>query len=340
MKKITFSLLLIFSTLLWAQPGENDGVSFNGIDEFILMPDSNNINTTAVDNRTVETYFKVTDATNRQVFYKEGAEVNTIKFYVENEFLYVGSYRDNGGNGNSIWWRTPILDNTWYHVALVLDNASTLRFYLNGVLQDENLNYFQLPPHPGNFEIGRTQGPARYPDCPSWSASGLAPTETCLADVSGNDTTVLFFGGRIWGFRIWENVRTAQEIFDNKDVLITDTSTSPGDQLIAFLNGSTMTYQDSNGDLDQEDKQGESLGLDNTSIETLKVVVKDNVIDVVSSNNLKPKSLILFDILGKKVGEVNNKATMSIANLKTGIYILKIVQEGKVSTRKLVIQKS
>lgn len=337
MRKITLSFLLIFSLLTWSQPGPNDGVSFNGIDEFIIMPDSDNINTTSVDNRTIETYFKVNDATNRQVFYKEGAEVNTIKFYVEDGQLYVGSYRNNGGNGNSIWWRTQIQNDTWYHVALVLDNASILRFYLNGVLQDENPNYFQLPRHPGNFELGRTQGPARYPDCNLWFTGGNLAS--CLGDVTGNDSTVLFFGGRMWGFRIWDVVRTAQEINDNKDILITDTSTSPGDQLIAFLNGSTMNFKDSNDNFREEEKQGESLGISNAKLSEIKVVVNQDVIEILIENNEIPDALYLYDLLGKKVGETHDKSVLNTSNLNTGIYILKILTEGKVSNRKLILSQ-
>lgn len=340
MKKITFLVFLFCTLFSLAQPGENDGVSFNGIDEFILMPDSNNINTTSVDNRTVETYFKVNDATNRQVFYKEGAQVNTIKFYVENGFLHVGSYRLNGGNGNSIWWRTPISNDTWYHVALVLDNASALRFYLDGVLQDENPNYFQLPSHSGNFELGRTQGPARYPNCNTWSATGTANVDTCEDEVTGDDPTVLFFGGRMWGFRIWDVVRTAQEINDNKNVLITDTSTSPGDQLIAFLNGSTMNFKDSNDNFEEENKQGESLSISDTSSNELKIVVNENEIKVINGNDLNPDSLILFDLLGKKVAEVKNESVISTSSLSTGIYIFKIVNEGKVFNKKLLLQNN
>ena len=340
MKKITFLAFLICITISWAQPGPNDGTSFNGVDEFILMPDSDNINTTSVNNRTVETYFKVTDATNRQVFYKEGAQVNTIKFYVENGMLHVGSYRNNGGNGNSIWWRTPINNDTWYHVAIVLDNASVLRFFLDGVLQDENTDYFQLPPHSGNFELGRTQGPARYPNCSTWSATGTAGVDTCEDDVTGVDSTVLFFGGRMWGFRIWDVVRTAQEINDNKDILITDTSTAPGNQLIAFLNGSTMTFKDSNDNFDQKEKEGEALSLENVKQNKLKVRVNENNIEVFTNNSSQPESLVLFDLLGKKVGQVSNSSVISTVNLSTGIYIFRIFNEGKVVNKKLLLQNN
>jgi len=336
MRPLLFLNAFLFSTLMLGQPGPNDGTSFNGIDEFVLMPDSNNINTTPVDNRTIETYFKVNDATNRQVFYKEGANVNTIKFYVENGNLIVGSFRDNGGSGKSIWFRAPISNNTWYHVAIVLDNAATLRFYLDGVLQAENTNYFQLPVHPGNFEIARTQGVARYPTCTNWSTNGSV--EECLGDVSSNDSTLLFFGGSMYGFRIWDDVRTAQEIMDNKDDIIADPSTPSGEGLLAFLVGNTMSYQDNNGTFDTEDVQGNVLSTENFEKNDIKIVNGDSQIRIVSPNDLIPDNIVLFDLLGKNVVKVSNTNAFSKQGLKNGIYIMKITFGNQILNKKVIIQ--
>ena len=333
-------LLILGASLVCAltmgQPGPNDGTSFNGIDEFILMPDSDNINTTPVDNRTIETYFKVNDATNRQVFYKEGANVNTVKFYVEDGNLIVGSYRDSGGSGESIWFRTPISNNTWYHVAIVLDSASTLRFYLDGVLQAENLNYFQLPVHPGNFEIARTQGQARYPNCNTWGTN--SGVEECLGDVTNNDSTVLYFGGSVYGFRIWNDVRTAQEIDDNKDLIFTDPNIATGEGLIAFLAGNTMSYQDDSGDFETEDVQGNVLNLEETNKNDFKVVNGPSQIQIISPNNVLPQNITLFDLLGKAVISASNTDVIAKRGLRNGIYILKISDNGRVLNRKILIQ--
>lgn len=335
MKKITL-LNLLFGLVLVAQPGPNEGTVFNGIDQFIVMPDSDNINTTTVRNRTIETYFKVADGTNRQVFYKEGAQVNTIKFYVENGNLHVGSYRNNGGSNKSIWFRTPVNNDTWYHVALVLDNASRLLFYLDGQLQATNFNYFELPQHPGNFEIARTQGPARYPNCNTWETSGNV--QECLGNVTNNDTTTLFFGGSLWGFRSWDDVRTAQEIMDNMNVLITDPESAEGEDLIAFLDGYTMTFKDDNGDFDNEDAQGGVLSLDKLTKDEFRVVIDDANIRVLSTSNLVPDQMVLFDLLGQQVLQTSAALKMSKSTLSTGIYILRIYNNGEVSNKKLLIR--
>ncbi len=292
----------------------------------------------AVDNRTIETYFKVDDAMNRQVFYKEGAEVNTIKFYVENGYLHLGSFRNDGGTNKSIFFRTPIQNDTWYHVALVLDNATNLLFYLDGVLQDSNPNYFQLPIHPGNFEIGRTQGPARYPNCATWTASGSV--ETCLGDVTANITTVHYFGGHIWGFRIWDVVRTATEIDDNKGTLITDTTSAPGDDLIAFLDGDSLTYLDSNGNFESEDVQGSVLGLEEQNLDELKIIVQANRIEVINTRNITPDALLLHSLDGKLVRQSQGQSYLSAAQLADGIYILNCVYQGQSINRKILVKSA
>ncbi|MEM1002265.1 MAG: LamG-like jellyroll fold domain-containing protein [Bacteroidota bacterium] len=336
MKKITL-LTFLFGLLLTAQPGPNDGAAFNGIDQFILMPDSDNINTRPVDNRTIETYFKVADGTDRQIFYKEGAQVNTIKFYVENGDLHVGSYKENGGNNKSIWYRTPVNNDTWYHVALVLENATTLRFYLNGVLQASNPNYFQLPVHPGNFEIARTQGPARYPNCNTWGMNGSV--EECLGDVTDEDNIQLFFEGRVFLFRIWDDVRTNQEIIDNMNTLISDPTSPEGEDLIAFLDGFTMTYKDDDGDFETEDTQGGALSLKDQLLNDFRVIEEATDLRVISKQNTIPENLILIDLLGKTVKSVSNSNFISKNNVQPGIYILRIEEAGRVTNKKVLIQK-
>ena len=323
--------------MLVAQPGPNDGLSFNGADQFFIMPDSDNINTTTVQNRTIETYFKVTDGTDRQVFYKEGAQVNTIKFYVENGDLYVGSYRNNGGNNKSIWFRTPVANNTWYHVALVIDNASRLLFYLNGQLQATNTNYFELPFHPGNFEIARTAGPARYPNCNTWGTNGNV--EECLGDVTNTDQIQLFYEGRIYGFRIWDDVRTEQEIMTNMNVLITDPTSDRGEDLIAFIDGNVMVFKDDDGDFDTQESSGNVLSLEDFTESEFKIYVENNFLNVESTDGILPEGLVLYDLIGKVAAENSNATQLPVNQLSDGVYILRINHQGMSVSKKVLIQR-
>lgn len=58
----------------------------------------------------------------------------------------------------------------------------------------------------------------------------------------------------------------------------------------------------------------------------------------ISTDSNSVKTVAIFDVLGKQV--VNTKATESVnvSNLKGGVYIVKITEEGKTATRKLVIK--
>jgi len=334
MKNIT--LILCLSVLfLNAQPPTEGGIEFNGIDEYILIPDSDNINETEVRNRTIETYFKVDDATNLQTFYKEGGNVNSIKFMVENGYLLVGTYRNSGGPNELIYFRKPIQDNTWYHVALVLDNASTLDFYLDGVLQDSRPNFFAIPRHPGDFELGRTSTNTRYPNCDTWTAAGTS--EYCLDNISDNDPTVRYFGGHMWGFRIWDVVRTGTEINDNKDILITDTTTPPGSDIIAYLDGDSLTYLDSDGDFEDEEIQTETLSMNRNIGLIAEITIRNNTI-LLSNIDSVPQSLMLLDLQGKIVAKSFKSDRITIPKISNGIYILRTDYQNKVTNNKLLIR--
>ena len=66
--------------------------------------------------------------------------------------------------------------------------------------------------------------------------------------------------------------------------------------------------------------------------------VTGKTFNVTSANN-GDMSVVIYDVIGKQV--LNTKVinnTVNIANLNAGIYIVKITEEGKTATRKLVIQ--
>ena len=68
---------MLFVLGVTAQP-PNEGYYLDGIDDFLPLENSDNINTLTVNNRTVEGYFKVDNASNRQVIYEEGGGVRGI----------------------------------------------------------------------------------------------------------------------------------------------------------------------------------------------------------------------------------------------------------------------
>ena len=59
----------------------------------------------------------------------------------------------------------------------------------------------------------------------------------------------------------------------------------------------------------------------------------------ITSNSNQAKSVSVYDILGKQVVRTNTvNNTVNVANLKGGLYIVKITEDGKTDTRKLMIE--
>ncbi|WP_157560219.1 T9SS type A sorting domain-containing protein [Kordia algicida OT-1] len=254
-RMFTIILLIVGVSTMIAQPS-SDGFYLDGVDDYIVVPNTTNINSTTTNNRTYETYFKVTSTSNRQMIFKEGAGTRAVIAYVENGYLIMGAYNraDYTPQWQGTYYRKPISANTWYHFAFVFDNAqpgnattnpmnasanTALKWYLDGVLQTE-LSGYQVGGH-NTFRIGYKNESLRFPTCGSWTTSGTS--EYCFGSISndggGNE---YYFQGNIWGFRIWNDVRTVTEINDNKDVLISSVGT---DDLVAALDGDTLTYLNS-----------------------------------------------------------------------------------------------
>jgi hypothetical protein len=59
----------------------------------------------------------------------------------------------------------------------------------------------------------------------------------------------------------------------------------------------------------------------------------------ITSNSNNAKTVTVYDILGKQV--LNTKTSnnvVNISNLKSGAYIVRITEDGKTDTRKLIIE--
>ena len=78
-----------------------------------------------------------------------------------------------------------------------------------------------------------------------------------------------------------------------------------------------------------------------SQIDGLKVYpnpVSNGVLHVESNLNLE-RTISLFDVLGKQViSTTTSNTTINIANLNSGIYIVKITEGGKTATKKLVVK--
>ncbi len=329
MKKLQILVLLLLTVSgIMAQP-PSDGYYLDGTDDFIELADSDNINTSTVNNRTIEGYFKVDDGTNRQVIYKEGGGSRGILIYVENNYIVVGGFNRSNSDYTPRWdgtyFREPISDDTWYHVALVFDNVSTpvnnpiaasdntnMKWYLDGTLMDSRAG-FEIRSHNGDVNLGRSDSNTRYPNCTTWTSGGSS--EYCF-DTNSQSNAANYFAGNVWGFRIWDDVRTATEIDDNKDVLILTVGT---DNLVAALDGDTISY------LDDADAVVTSSASNKTTITwsataaTTSWTTGSNWVGGVAPDGTKLESVVIpastnYPVLSAhtEVGELTVNATASI----------------------------
>ena len=59
----------------------------------------------------------------------------------------------------------------------------------------------------------------------------------------------------------------------------------------------------------------------------------------ISSDSFEAKTVAIYNVLGKVVLSTNvTNAPINVANLAKGIYVVKVTEEGKTATRKLVIE--
>lgn len=85
----------------------------------------------------------------------------------------------------------------------------------------------------------------------------------------------------------------------------------------------------------------DALGTKSFGISGLKVYPNPvtNGVLYISSDNASAKQVSVFDVLGKQVVNTTvSNQPLNVSNLKTGVYIVKITEEGKTATRKLVIK--
>ncbi len=58
----------------------------------------------------------------------------------------------------------------------------------------------------------------------------------------------------------------------------------------------------------------------------------------IDSNSSSVKSVVIYDVVGKQVLKANTANAVNVSTLSGGVYVLKITEDGKTATRKLVIR--
>ncbi|MEL1244738.1 T9SS type A sorting domain-containing protein [Flavobacterium sp. DGU11] len=82
-------------------------------------------------------------------------------------------------------------------------------------------------------------------------------------------------------------------------------------------------------------------GVNENTITTVKMFpnpLNGDVLTVLTDSDA-PKAITIFDVLGKQVvNTTTSNNTVNVANLTSGVYMVKITQDGKTATKKLVVQ--
>jgi hypothetical protein len=192
----------------------------------------------------------------------------------------------------------------------------------------------------GTYNLGVLNG-AGGTASPTWSASDYTPGTAMFVAVKfdfTSNTASLFVNPSIGGAEGAATVTNA-----------TGTTAAPGQiASVAIRQAGTAAAGTGNIEID-EVRIGSTwayvtadvLAVKQNTIAGLKVypnpVVNGNLYITTDSN--EAKQVVVYDILGKQVVKtiVTNQA-VNVSNLNSGVYMVKITEEGKTATRKLVIQ--
>ncbi|QYS87416.1 T9SS type A sorting domain-containing protein [Flavobacterium oreochromis] len=124
-----------------------------------------------------------------------------------------------------------------------------------------------------------------------------------------------------------------------------------GFRIVSILAPNTNTYEailgvydpTANWRIDNVKIQANSIFLNNeknSEIEGLSIYPNPaNSVLNITSNNFKEKQVELYDTLGKKTSSfTTTNETINISSLSKGIYFVKITQDNKTTTRKIIIE--
>lgn len=189
-KQIAGIFMMAFTLLLasnaYSQPGQM--LNFDGVDDYVILPDP-----TIVDGSyTKEVWIRVPTGISGS---DNILSSNVNALFINNGQLTAGHFNAY----NAVQDPTPLVANTWTHVAVTYDAATNaMILYKNGVQVDAG---------------------TALPNSPSSSLN--------LSFFAGGN----YFTGDMDEVRIWDGVRTPQEIFDN--YLCTMPPSAPG--LLAYF---------------------------------------------------------------------------------------------------------
>lgn len=203
--------------------GDTTGV-FNGGNDRIIIPNSNQINVGNTAERTIEITFSTNRVNGtRQVLWEEGGGINALNIYIDNDRLYVNGVDQADWGPFNI--SSGISANTTYHVALVLDSTNgTFEGFLDGASMGTGVVTRSLSSHTGGIAIGNVNGSSFFHD--------------------GNANGNLGFDGQIAEVALYNRALT-QADFQARTNAIVDDGISLADEVISVIGSANDIAQDS-----------------------------------------------------------------------------------------------
>jgi hypothetical protein len=197
---------------------------FDGVSDRIDIPNSNQINTSAVSARTVELTFQAENLGGKQVLFEEGGGTNAIAMYLDGERIYYAA-RDAGDFG-PFDISAPVKEGRTYHASFVFD-ASALTFtgYLDGKVVGVGIPNGTLAAHSGAVAIGRNSGGTYFHDGAN----------------SGNGE---YFAGRISDFALYNSALSQNDLRKRVDNLQLQRAENFGGQVRSILSGIDKVVDD------------------------------------------------------------------------------------------------
>ena len=186
--------------------GTSHIVTFNGDNEGAVC-----------QRRAVEVWFRVEDKTishRKQVIYQEGDNERGLNIYVYDGSLYLGGYNINESQWEGTWLHTDRIESCrWHHATLALDGRGevrdeSLQAFLDGKFVDEG-PASQLWEHKNSFRLGGAIDQFRFHDEEVYDAEAEIPSDH-------------HFRGQILDLRVWNTIRTLDQITENLYRLPTD----------------------------------------------------------------------------------------------------------------------
>ncbi len=187
---------------------------------------------------------------------------------------------------------------------------------------------------------------------PGFGAVSFAGPGGGIQNGSPDGLALIDNNGFVIQFLSYEGVLTATSgtanTMTSTDIGVSETGSTPVGESLQLTNGPGSDYSDFTwtGPLTESPgvlNTGQTFTLSVNQFEVSDFTVFPNPATngfvTIKTKNNQPVSVVAFDVLGKQViNTVLSTSRLNLSNLKSGVYILKLSQNGLTTTKKLVVQ--